>query len=413
MGASRPEQVTALIQAALRAGVPQPWMYESLGIAMELAGQSKKEIERAIMSAADFSTSATELLYIAQYLSRVGFDQRALGLYQQVVRMDSMCQEAYLLGLRAAQRSDNIEGIQWATVGILSQAWPKEQSAAPKVAYRVANATLEQLGKEGRNKEREDYQGRLQAAFARDCIVRISWTGDADVDLFVEEPAGAICSSTTPRTTGGGLMLGDGTANQKDGPDTGLVETYICPRGFAGTYRARVHRVWGEVAAGKVTVEILTNFGTDQFQRQQQQVDLGKNDAVVIFDLEKGHRKKPLEAEKLARAVRRQQQIGHAILAQQIDSISDRSIIPLRPEAARRRRLALGQGAVGYQPVIITLPEGTTFSATGVVSADRRYVRVSPVPFFSTIREVQTFTYAGRAQQVGGGDDGGDDGDGG
>ena len=123
----------------------------------------------------------------------------------------------------------------------------------------------------------------------------------------------------------------------------------------------RVRRVWGEVAAGKVTVEILTNFGTDQFQRQQQQLDLGKNDAVVIFDLENGHRNKPLEAEKLARAVRRQQQIGYAIIAQQIDNISDRSIIPLRPEAALRRRLALGQGAVGYQPVIITLPEGTNF----------------------------------------------------
>jgi len=35
------------------------------------------------------------------------------------------------------------------------------------------------------------------------------------------------------------------------------------------------------------------------------------------------------------------------------------------------------------------------------------------MPFFSTIREVQTFTYAGRAQQVGGGGGGGDDDDGG
>ncbi len=34
-------------------------------------------------------------------------------------------------------------------------------------------------------------------------------------------------------------------------------------------------------------------------------------------------------------------------------------------------------GAVGYQPIIITLPEGTNLMATGVVSADRRYVRIT------------------------------------
>ena len=152
MGASHPEQVTALIQAALRAGVLQPWMYESLGIAMELDGHSKKDIERAIMSAADFSTSAIELMYIAQYLSRIGFDQRALGLYQQVVRIDRDVPGGLPVGSAGSStEATDIEGIQWATVGILSQAWPKEQAAAPKVAYRVANATLEQLGKEGRD----------------------------------------------------------------------------------------------------------------------------------------------------------------------------------------------------------------------------------------------------------------------
>ena len=56
MGKKQLDQVIALINAALRNGQPQPWMYESLGIAMELDGRSKTEIERAVMSAADFST---------------------------------------------------------------------------------------------------------------------------------------------------------------------------------------------------------------------------------------------------------------------------------------------------------------------------------------------------------------------
>ncbi len=53
----------------------------------------------------------------------------------------------------------------------------------------------------------------------------------------------------------------------------------------------------------------------------------------------------------------------------------------------------LNQG-VGYQPVITTLPEGTNMSATAVISADRRYVRISVVPLFSAIGQVETFNFA-------------------
>ena len=51
----------------------------------------------------------------------------------------------------------------------------------------------------------------------------------------------------------------------------------------------------------------------------------------------------------------------------------------------------VGGGAVGYRPVITTLPEGTNMFVTGVVSADRRYVRISPSPQFTAIGEVFTF----------------------
>ena len=46
---------------------------------------------------------------------------------------------------------------------------------------------------------------------------------------------------------------------------------------------------------------------------------------------------------------------------------------------------------VGYQPVIITLPEGCNLAATAVVSADRRYVRFTGMPMFSGISKVSTF----------------------
>jgi hypothetical protein len=63
------------------------------------------------------------------------------------------------------------------------------------------------------------------------------------------------------------------------------------------------------------------------------------------------------------------------------------------------------------RPEITTLPDGTTFSASAVISADRRYVRVTPMPMFSGIGEVTTFTFTG--DQTGQGGTGGIGGGGG
>lgn len=47
--------------------------------------------------------------------------------------------------------------------------------------------------------------------------------------------------------------------------------------------------------------------------------------------------------------------------------------------------------AVGYMPVITWLPQGTHFGASAVVSPDRRYVRVSPAPVFSSVGPVYSY----------------------
>jgi general secretion pathway protein D len=47
------------------------------------------------------------------------------------------------------------------------------------------------------------------------------------------------------------------------------------------------------------------------------------------------------------------------------------------------------------QPVIVVLSEGTFMTVQAVVSNDRRFVRLTIVPFFSKIGNVQTFTFQG------------------
>ncbi|MEL7496331.1 MAG: hypothetical protein AAFN77_01885 [Planctomycetota bacterium] len=55
----------------------------------------------------------------------------------------------------------------------------------------------------------------------------------------------------------------------------------------------------------------------------------------------------------------------------------------------------VGDFAVAHQPIITLLPDGTNLNVTAVVSADRKYVRLQLVPFFSQVTEVNTFTFDG------------------
>ena len=55
----------------------------------------------------------------------------------------------------------------------------------------------------------------------------------------------------------------------------------------------------------------------------------------------------------------------------------------------------VGEFAAAQQPVIVVLSEGTMMNIQAVVSDDRRYVRLTVVPFFSQIGDVEEFTFEG------------------
>ncbi|MEM9826595.1 MAG: hypothetical protein AAF958_08400 [Planctomycetota bacterium] len=76
----------------------------------------------------------------------------------------------------------------------------------------------------------------------------------------------------------------------------------------------------------------------------------------------------------------------------QIASINDQTqrpfVVSITP--------VVGDFAVAQQPVIVVLNEGTQLNVQGIVSDDKRFVRLTLVPFFSQIGDVDTFTYEGR-----------------
>ena len=63
--------------------------------------------------------------------------------------------------------------------------------------------------------------------------------------------------------------------------------------------------------------------------------------------------------------------------------------------------------------MITSLPKGAMMSTSAVISADRRYVRVTPFPLFSGVTEVNTFNYVTGASGTSNGAGGGGFGSGG
>jgi general secretion pathway protein D len=60
----------------------------------------------------------------------------------------------------------------------------------------------------------------------------------------------------------------------------------------------------------------------------------------------------------------------------------------------------VGDFAAAQQPVIVVLSEGTFLTVQAVVSSDRRFVRLTVVPFFSQIGNVNTFTFTGSSSNT-------------
>jgi hypothetical protein len=398
--ADKPDHVAAVIMAALKHGQPQPWMYEALGLALETQGARVSEIERVLLSAVDFSNQPDDLLKVAEYMvkSNLGngaLQRRALDLYRQVSKMQPTRPEPYVYGLRIANRLDDVEGLKWTSLGIVGQAWPNDQREIYEAGLNTAKGLVERLKSEKRAAEAEAFQTALNEAQIRDCVITVSWSGDADIDLIVEEPTGTLCSFRNPRSTAGGVLIGD-TYDKATNLHT---ETYVCPQGFNGDYRLLAKRVWGKVTADTVTVDITAHKGSPKQRGFHKQIPLDGDQAVAAFDLQNGRRVESLKDFQVANAVQGQMALGNQILAQQIGTASDPGL-GVTPVIDPRLFL---RGAVGYQPVIITLPTGTNMSATAVVSHDRRYVRITAQPMFSRIPEVNTFNYVAGSGGTSGG----------
>ena len=412
----QPKEVVEVIMAAIDNGQAQGWMYEALVLAMQVSGESQIQIERALMSGVDLSGDPDDVLVAANYMAANGMEARALKLLRSFARANPTRFEPYVLGLKTAKRINDLEGQMWATVGIFGQEWPEHMEAVSQARY-VTKGILKTLADEGKTEQLAEYQRQLRESQERDCVIRVRWTGDADLDLLVFEPGGTVCSRLNKRTSSGGIMLGDQFSPDKNHSGE-IVETYVLPKGFAGNYQLVINRVWGDVTSGKATVSIVNHYRSEKDQRSlTRQVKLDKTGAIVNFALDRGRRTENLEDHEIKTYVREQLATNRNNLLAQLSQNRSSSAASeffggqFTFDGQTNGLLGNTNRAVGNRPEITEISEGASLQNASASTADRLYVIISVAPQFQQITEVSTFNILGDADDAEGvtEDLGGDD----
>lgn len=401
--AGRHDENVALMKAAIATGQSQPWMYDVLPMSMKLAGRPQKEIERALLSRVDFTTTdVSSLLYSAALLNRLEGQQLALALYRQAAKIDPTRPEPYALAMKVARREHNVDATEWACTGILTHVWTKDFQARHDAARDAAADTESELFKAGKLKRLEEFKAAIAEAERRDLKIRVEWSGDGDLDLTVKEPLGTACSVGQPQTASGGHYIHDGFGPRQEN----CYEEYVCVEAASGMYELQIDYVDGRIVGKRCVVTIVSHSGSRDQRVSRRVVSLEGPTVNVPFDLKNGRRKeidrkiRKDTSTQSATRISRQELIARVRRVGQAAAVSED--LDSRPAAAGQGRVPsagfrLPAGAftagVGFQPVVGLIGEGVSLTASAVVSPDRRFVRLSVAPFFNTLREIQTFSF--------------------
>lgn len=251
------------LKAELRLGiVTRPWVYEALGIALQLSGGSPDEIERAQVSAVDMEPlDGKGFLRAAAAMAELKNHKQAVAFCRQAALMEPNSADAYANALVYAQESKDPQAMAWAASSLLKQDWPADNDELQGKARAKLGNLAKVLQQEARQPEAERMLASVQQVKERDLVITLSWQGDADFDLRVREPSGTQCSYLNRQTPGGGTLLGEDLANLAKAKE-GVKKHYVAAEAFSGDYDITVDRVWGQPVVSKVTVTVIRHQGT-------------------------------------------------------------------------------------------------------------------------------------------------------
>jgi hypothetical protein len=275
----------------------QPWMYSALALAIQENKGKPEEVRLMFKYAADEAklsgnpndlVGAADVLLVQKQYELVG------PLLDQAMEKVPHRAEPILMSMLLAQATKDPRRMGDSVEKLLSLGWPGGagfDEAVRRDARRQVERLARMLREETRGAEADALLARLPEAEARDLFIRLVWTGDADLDLYVSEPLGATASYVTPRTVFGGSIVENGFGKHPE-------EVYVCPRGFDGDYSIKIETGYNneEKPATKATLEVITHEGTPQEHKQTYTIPLtvgsgAKPPPPIVVTLKGGRRK--------------------------------------------------------------------------------------------------------------------------
>ena len=271
----------------------EPWMYEALAIAIKLNGGEKKDIDQSLDFATDLALQTKNpnpIVSVADQLLIIGHLGRVGELLDAASEMIPHRGEPILMSINLAKKLKDPKRMGDSIDRLLSLGWPMVDDTVRRDARKQAEQLAKSLREEGRDDEANALIARLPEIEARDLFIRLTWIGDADFDLAIDEPLGATARYQTPRTVFGGSIV-------KNGYGTHPEEVYVCPRAFNGEYVIKVDTIYNNPAKPAVVarLEIITHEGTSEEHKEVKTIKVGKTTAEPIkITLKRGRRKQVL-----------------------------------------------------------------------------------------------------------------------
>ncbi|MFO0908533.1 MAG: hypothetical protein U0794_09250 [Isosphaeraceae bacterium] len=273
----------------------EPWMYSGLALAIKMNKGPEADQKRALGYAADLAKrgkNPNDLVSVADQMLLLNQYEEAGPLLDLAAEVVPHRGEPLLMAMNLAQKTRDPKRMADAVDRLLSLGWPGDPTFDETVR-RDARKSVETLAKtlkeEGRDQDAEALLEKLGSSEARDLYIRLTWLGDADLDLAVEEPLGATARVSLPRTVFGGAIIKNGYGNHPE-------EVYVCPRAYNGTYTITIDTIYNneKKPALAATLEIITHEGTPEEKKITKTVTLGGKSQPVTVELSGGRRTKPL-----------------------------------------------------------------------------------------------------------------------
>ncbi len=291
-GKSRDVHAALLAYLTLHPREAEAWMYEALAISIEMNHGSPADLKTALNYAADLAQKSHNpnfLVSVADIMYRKGIFDRIGPLLDEAAEKVPHRSEPLAMSINLAQKTKDPRRMGDSIDRLLSLGWPGQDEYFRIWAHDQAETLAKKLREDGRGSEADAMLARVTNAQARDLYIRLTWDGQADFDLKVEEPLGATASYDMPRTVFGGSLLKNGYGGHPE-------EVYVCPRGFDGDYTVRIDTIWIDPAkpVTRLTLKTIAHEGTSVEQKKTYNLAADKLEKPFVVHLSEGRRKKVL-----------------------------------------------------------------------------------------------------------------------